>query len=343
MFGFESQRSSGYVAQMDPKHATSGFERSIVLRAGLASADVRAGARGSASRGSAAVVPGAPNLLATGVSLRTPSFKGLTATGGKATLRIPFKIKDRGDLPKDIQASVRWDPIDVAPAPTDPPTEVAVEPPMPAVPDESPAATPPSVRPLLPLNERDEAPESSPTASPTASPEPLPPTAPPVDLVLVAPERIGDVVAPADLKIGSKYLSVPVTMPTAPGRYRLTVTLHDGDGVAFDAATQAALPTLAVRVTGDPDGAILVTPTTRLTAGSDVGARRSASSTSASPPGGTGRSSTRATRMVSMARSRRPSSLGGCRWPTAPWPRSRRTPGSICRPASSRGSRPTPC
>ena len=49
---------------------------------------------------SAAVAPGAPDLLATGISLGTPSFKGLTAAGGTATLRIPFKIKDRGDLPE---------------------------------------------------------------------------------------------------------------------------------------------------------------------------------------------------------------------------------------------------
>ena len=84
-----------------------------------------AGARGSASGGGPAVVPGSPDLLATGISLGTPTFKGLTAAGGKATLRIRFKIKDRGDLPKSIQASVRWDPLDVPLVPTDPVTEVA--------------------------------------------------------------------------------------------------------------------------------------------------------------------------------------------------------------------------
>jgi hypothetical protein len=266
VFGFESQRSPGFIAQMDPKHATSGFERSIVLRAGLASADVLAGARGSAGGGSPAVIPGASNLLATGISLGTPSFKGLTAAGGAATLRIPFKIKDRGDLPADIQASVRWDPIDVAPVPTEPATEVAVEPATPTVADQ-PVATPP---PVLPLNERDEAPDRIPTATPTPTPGPLQPTAPPADLLLVAPERVGDVVAPADLKLGSKYLSMPVEIPAAPGRYRLTITLHDGDGVAYDAATQSVLPTLAVRVTGDVDGAILVAPTATLTAGTDI-------------------------------------------------------------------------
>ena len=135
---------------MDPAHASSGFQRSIVLREGLASADVLAGARGSASGGGPAVVPGSPDLLATGISLGTPTFKGLTAAGGKATLRIRFKIKDRGDLPKSIQASVRWDPLDVPLVPTDPVTEVPVEPPMPGVEaSPSPVATSAPPLPLL--------------------------------------------------------------------------------------------------------------------------------------------------------------------------------------------------
>ena len=48
-FAFESTRNPGFLAQMDPENATSGFERSIVLKAGLVPADVRAGARGTAS------------------------------------------------------------------------------------------------------------------------------------------------------------------------------------------------------------------------------------------------------------------------------------------------------
>ena len=59
-------------------------------------------------------------------------------------------------------------------------------------------------------------------------------------------------------------------MPAAPGRYRLTITLHDKDGVAYDAATQALMPSLIVRVTGDFDGAILATPTAELDAGTGV-------------------------------------------------------------------------
>jgi hypothetical protein len=47
-----------------------------------------------------------------------------------------------------------------------------------------------------------------------------------------------------------------VNAPAAPGRYRLTVMLHDKDGVAYDAASQAQLQPLIVRLTGPNDAAI---------------------------------------------------------------------------------------
>ena len=58
---------------------------------------------------------------------------------------------------------------------------------------------------------------------------------------------------------------MPVTLPSVPGHYRLTVTLHDGEGEAYDDATQALLPSLHVRVTGDYDMAIDVVPAAQLT------------------------------------------------------------------------------
>jgi len=86
----------------------------------------------------------------------------------------------------------------------------------------------------------------------------------------VVPEQFGDVVAPAAVKVGKTSLAVPVIFPTAPGRYRLTVSLHDANGVAYDAATQAMMPSLIVRVTGDFDGAIQAVPTAQLAAGTGV-------------------------------------------------------------------------
>ena len=49
---FKSERSPGYVAQMDTETATSGFTRSIVMKTGLASRDVLAGAAGRRSASS---------------------------------------------------------------------------------------------------------------------------------------------------------------------------------------------------------------------------------------------------------------------------------------------------
>ena len=209
-FAFESSRSNGYVAQMDPERSNSGFSRSIVLKKGLASADVLRNARGSALSAAAAQTPAdaaalVPTLAGSGIAIGVPSFQGSTVAGGKINYRIPFKIDDRDKLPKKLQASARWDLI-----------EAAVD-----------VATPEADRPI---------------------PEVVTP-----DFGLITPERIGDVIAPATLKIGRGQMAVHVATPTAPGRYRLTVTLHDEDGVAYDPVTQAQVPSLIFRVTGELD------------------------------------------------------------------------------------------
>ena len=230
-FGFASERSDGYLAEMDPQNGTSsGFERSIVLKQGLASSDVQAGARGSrlgTTGGFSTGDPGLPSLTTTGLRLAVPTIAGATSVNRRADLKVPFKIKNRSRLPKVLEASVRWDPVDVV-------TGAAV-----------PSTT-------------------------TAAPTLLLPSSPPTDLDLVAAEQTGTLVAPAALSIGKKDLSMGVNLPTTPGRYRMTITLHDRDGVAYDEATQALLPTVIVRVTGDPDGAILAAPSNTLTAGSHV-------------------------------------------------------------------------
>jgi hypothetical protein len=201
-FGFESQRSPGYIAQMDPDRDESGFTRSIVLKKGLASDDVLRNARGRAMGSAPTSDPESlvPSLAGTGLALRTPTLRSSLA-GRPLWYRIPYKVPDRDRLPDGMQASVRWDPLDpAAAAPTDPET--------------------------------------------------------PPDFGLVAPERIGDVVAPTNLKVDSKHLSIRVKAPAQPGRYRLTVMLHDDDGVAYDAASQAEVSSLIVRLTGPNDAAI---------------------------------------------------------------------------------------
>ena len=116
-FAFESSRSKGYVVQMDPERNNSGFSRSIVLKKGLASADVLRNARGSALGAAAAQTPVdaaalVPTLAGSGIEIGVPSFQGSTAAGGRINYRIPFKIDDRDELPKKLQASARWDLIE---------------------------------------------------------------------------------------------------------------------------------------------------------------------------------------------------------------------------------------
>ena len=67
---------------------------------------------------------------------------------------------------------------------------------------------------------------------------------------LVVPEQFGSVVEPVRASRGTRGLRVDVAYPAAPGLYRLTATLHTPDGVAYDAATQAMLVPVLVRVGG---------------------------------------------------------------------------------------------
>ena len=202
-FGFESRRSDGYVAEMDPERGDSGFTRSIVLKRGLASKDVLSHARGRAAGSRPTVDPASlvPSLSGTGLTIKMPTLRS-TVAGATLWYRIPYAIRSRNKLPDDIQASVRWDPLD-------------------------------------------------PAASSAADPDVAP------DFGLVTPERIGDVVAPSALRIDKKNLSIRVTAPAAPGRYRLSVSLHDKEGVAYDATSQAMLPSLIVRLTGPHDAGVV--------------------------------------------------------------------------------------
>ena len=86
----------------------------------------------------------------------------------------------------------------------------------------------------------------------------------------MTPESPGTLVSPTDLTIGDKTMSLSAALPTVPGHYRLTITLHDGDGVAYDAASQALVRTVVVRVTGELDGELAVAPSATFAAGTTV-------------------------------------------------------------------------
>ena len=219
VIAFESSRSRGYIGQLDPERAASGFERSIVVRSGLVPDDVRAGARGSAlAVGQIDAAALAPSLAAAGLTVHQPFIEGGTSRASAGRYLFNVEFADRDALPKGITASARWDPLDPV--------------------TDDPAAT-------------DD------------------PDAPP-NLGLVVPERIGDVVEPVTMQVSPRAMAAAVTLPEAPGSYRLTLTVHDADGVAFDAATQAAFPALIVRVTGDLDATFVAPERIETAVGAEV-------------------------------------------------------------------------
>jgi hypothetical protein len=248
---FTSLRSKGYIAQMDTDTPTAGFHRSIVLQAGLTSANVV----GSGTRIVSNTVqpPIEPTIAGLGIGLDQPDLVAPPTAG--STTRLTFRITalQAASLPKGLLVGVRWDPIQ-----TDDPAAVAlgagngaatVPPPVAsplatAVPA-SPAPTGTSASPATGV--------TAPTASPTPTSAPPPPPADdpdPIPVDLVSPEVPGEVVAPVKAKRTPSGLSVPVKVPAAPGLYRLVATIHQPDGVAYDAASQALVPALIVRVTG---------------------------------------------------------------------------------------------
>ena len=65
-------------------------------------------------------------------------------------------------------------------------------------------------------------------------------------------------------------ISAELVTPSEPGRHRLVVSLHDGDGVAFDARTQDHIPALTVRVTGELSAVVSATDRLSVMAGARV-------------------------------------------------------------------------
>ena len=68
-------------------------------------------------------------------------------------------------------------------------------------------------------------------------------------------ETLGQVVEPAAAERTERGLALAVTLPEQPGLYRAVTTLHGPDGVALDAATQARVPALVLRVSATTSAA----------------------------------------------------------------------------------------
>jgi hypothetical protein len=255
---FDSRRTKGAIAQMDPDQVSSGFHRSIVLRPNLASAQVLSSAVWRSGNVKPVVEP---TLTGLGLTFGAPDLTSPPTVGSTSNLVLPLAKDVAATLPKNVMIGTRWDPLE------------------PGTPGSAPAASPiPATAPTSPSSSAGTSPTARPTTPrgvPTGNvgpsgPDPGAPATqdvPPIDLVL--PEQPGEVVAPVPAKrLASGGLSVPVKMPMSPGLYRLVATIHGADGVAFDAATQALMPALVVRVVGGQTAVYSMAATATARAGS---------------------------------------------------------------------------
>lgn len=281
---FTSVRTKGAIAQMDPDNIASGFHRSIVLKARLTSSQVI----GNAVRGPQIPVPIAePTLAGLGVTFSAPDLTSPPTAGTHTTLTLPLTKQAAGLLPASLMIGTRWDRLDPGTGAPAAAVDLTVTPgasPSPAASSapglgasSAPGPTPSALPTASASGAVGSGPASTggPMASATASAsatQSAPPTASPAPssapatgggedpgttaidggaIDLVVPERPGEIVAPVKAtRLKSGGIAVPVTVPATPGLYRLVATVHQPDGVAYDAATQALIPALVVRVTG---------------------------------------------------------------------------------------------
>jgi hypothetical protein len=222
---FASQRTKGAIAEMDPDNVTSGFHRSIVVRPSLASAQVLNSAVWRPTRVKSIVEP---TLTGLGLTFGAPDLTSPPTTGSKTSLVLPVGRDVLATLPKRLMIGTRWDSLE-------------------------PSSPTPRVAATAPAGNGQTTPAAGPTggAGPAGTDPATTTTQDAAGIDLVLPEQPGEVVAPVPAtRLASGGLSVPVRMPMSPGLYRLVSTIHGADGVAFDAATQALVPALVVRVVG---------------------------------------------------------------------------------------------
>ncbi len=240
-FSAASVRSTGFLERLDPDRPSGGYFRSLVSQ-GVTASEVRAGGTGSV--GSSVVVqPPAPSLAGQGVRFGNLSLRALPIAATQTQLTLPVAGTGIKLVPAGAQVGIRWDPILLDPQPWAPPGPGSSAP----GPDASPTPSPDATAPSDPAASADPAPSSDPVAS--ADPTPTPPPEPPA-VDLVAPEQLGTVVTVGPATRSGKGLAVGVTLPNAPGLYRLVATLHTPAGVAYDAATEGLLTPVLVRVSG---------------------------------------------------------------------------------------------
>ena len=279
-FSVASSRSAGFTERLDPDRVGAGYYRSLVS-AGLDAPAVRAGAAGTG--GVKANPADQPSLANLNLAIGTLALGARPIADTKTSLTLPLPKAAVAKLPKGVLVGVRWDPILLDAPPIELPNGAPGAPAAGAPPDApgAPAAGGAAGRPGA--SQAPVAPvASTPPVASASTPRwrqtrPTPPK-PGADVALpdppavelVVPEQQGTLVTPAKAKYTSKGLSLAVEYPAAPGLYRMVTTLHASSGVAFDAATQALLTPMLVRVGGPVAVAYGVAPSASIPAGASM-------------------------------------------------------------------------
>ncbi len=223
-----SDRSNGFSERLDPDRPSGGYYRSLVSK-GVSSNQLRSGATGTVSGQTPNVLrpPVTPSLVSLGLTFGSIDVRTAPIAAARSQLIVPVAAKGAKKIPEGTQVGIRWDPImlDARPAPSG----VGTSPPA-ASPSPSASVSP----------------SASASTAPAATPAPIDPP----DVNLVVPEQLGSVVTLTQAARTGRGLNVGVTYPSAPGLYRLVLTLHDANGVAYDAPTQSKLTSVIVHVGG---------------------------------------------------------------------------------------------
>lgn len=109
---FDSRRSPGFVAAMDPDRPDGGYYRSIVTRPGS-----RLGSVGSGPETAASPVT-EPTLVGRGWSMETPYLKGRPIVGATSEVWIPYQAAAGARRPAPgLTIGAMWEPLDPLPTP----------------------------------------------------------------------------------------------------------------------------------------------------------------------------------------------------------------------------------
>ena len=226
-----SERTPGAAILLDPDSTGSGYYRSLVERPDAMNLLAAAAIGQSADPAGPA---DAGSLVVAGATAPVADLLGSTVAGSVARLAVTFDRRTVPLLPDGLVVGTRWARI-AADAGTTTPVDRGAAAAAPPAARSAPSATTPNA--------------SAPAGAGVASTPSLDPTAPP-PIDLVVPEALSDLTDTHPAVGAADIRTIPVTLPADTGLYRLVVTLHDPDRVAYNAVTQDLVRALIVQVTG---------------------------------------------------------------------------------------------